>query len=163
MCTLERLELKATSDAARRELGNLICHFLLTTIIAIACNRRGKKNSCKIEKFSNFSSIIIFFKYHYQFKPIDEIRILERAKLLIPVFKIFLSRCSPFSNPLCPREVELIAESRRQDVVEKITEIQVIRILHQDRASPVYFVLRFVDLYPVLLPSARCNNESHPR
>lgn len=65
MSTLERLELKATSDAARRELGNLICHFLFTTIIAIACYRRGKKNSCKIEKFSNFSSIIIFFKYHY--------------------------------------------------------------------------------------------------
>lgn len=60
-----------------------------------------------------------------------------------------------FPNPLCSREIQFVAEGRRQDEVVKITESQVVRILHQDRASYVYFVLRVVDLLAVLLRGGR--------
>lgn len=71
--------------------------------------------------------------------------------------------CLPFPNPLCSREIQFVAEGRRQDEVVKITESQVVRILHQDRASNVYFVLRVVDLLAVLLRGGSCNRESYSR
>lgn len=69
----------------------------------------------------------------------------------------------PFPNPLCSREIQFVAEGRRQDEVVKITESQVVRILHQDRASYVYFVLRVVDLLAVLLRGGSCNRENRIR
>lgn len=64
---------------------------------------------------------------------------------------------------MCSGEIQFVAEGRRQDVVVKITEIQVVRILHQDRATAVYLVPRVVDLLGVLLRAGNCNNENRIR